>query len=90
MDRPLTYREVTVNLENGLHLGPSSQIARLAQSFAGDVSVRKSDRTADAKSTIELLPLGAAQGTPLILEACGPGADEVLNALARLFESNFQ
>jgi len=90
MDSPVSTREVTVNLENGLHLGPSSQIARLAQTFASDVLIRKADRAVDAKSMMDLITLVAEQGTLLTLEARGADAVQAVESLAKLFESNFK
>ena len=81
---------VTVNLKDGLHLRPQSQITRLAQKFDCEVHIRKDDRTVDAKSMFDLMTLEAACGTTLYLEASGEGAVEAVRQLARLFESNFQ
>lgn len=86
---PTCTREVTVTLENGLHLGPSSQIVQLAQRFSAELSIRKGDRVVDGKSMLDLLTLAAEHGTVLVLEARGTDAAEALEALAALFERNF-
>ena len=52
--------------------------------------IRKADREVDAKSMIDLLTLVAEHGTTLTLKADGDGAIEAIEALARLFESNFK
>ncbi|HLJ10749.1 MAG TPA: HPr family phosphocarrier protein [Planctomycetaceae bacterium] len=82
-------REVVVRLENGLHLGPCSQIVQLAQKFNCDLSIRKGDRTVDGKSMLDLLTLAAEQSTVLALEARGADAAEALEAIAALFDRNF-
>jgi len=86
---PTCTREVVVKLENGLHLGPSSQIVQLAQKFGSDLSIRKGDRTVDGKSMLDLLTLAAEHGTVLVLEARGVDASQTVEAVAALFERNF-
>ncbi len=86
---PTCTREVVVKLENGLHLGPSSQIVQLAQKFNSELSIRKGDRTVDGKSMLDLLTLAAEHGTVLKLEAHGTDAAAALEAISALFERNF-
>jgi phosphotransferase system HPr (HPr) family protein len=86
---PTCTREVVVKLENGLHLGPSSQIVQLAQKFNSELSIRKGDRTVDGKSMLDLLTLAAEHGTVLELEARGADAAAALDAIGALFERNF-
>jgi phosphocarrier protein HPr len=86
---PTCTRDVVVNLENGLHLGPSSQIVQLAQKFSCELVIRKGDRAVDGKSMLDLLTLAAEQGTALRLEASGNDADAAVAAIAALFERNF-
>ena len=86
---PWCSREVTVNLENGLHLGPSSQIVQTAQKFGCELQIHKGDRQVDGTSMLELLTLAAERGTLLVLETRGPRAQEALEALVDLFDKNF-
>ncbi|MBS0260682.1 MAG: HPr family phosphocarrier protein [Planctomycetes bacterium] len=82
-------RDVTVNLDNGLHLGPSSQIVRVAQKFSSQLAIRKGDRVVDGKSMLDLLTLAAEHGAMLRLEASGTDAAAAVDAIAQLFERNF-
>lgn len=86
---PTCTREVVVKLENGLHLGPSSQIVQLAQRFTSELLIRKGDRTVDGKSMLDLLTLAAEHGSVLVLEARGVDAAEALQAIAAMFDRNF-
>lgn len=86
---PTCTRDVVVKLENGLHLGPSSQIVQLAQKFKCDLFIRKGDRTVDGKSMLDLLTLAAEHGAVLQLSSRGDDAPEALEAIAALFERNF-
>ena len=78
-----------VKLENGLHLGPSSQIVQMAQKFNSELLIRKGDRTVDGKSMLDLLTLAAEHGTVLELETRGADAAAALEAISALFERNF-
>lgn len=82
-------RDVVVNLESGLHLGPCAQIVQAAQRFGCQLQIRKGDRAVNAKSMLDLLTLVAEHGTVLTLEADGDGADEAIAAVVVLFERNF-
>jgi phosphotransferase system HPr (HPr) family protein len=86
---PTCTRDVIVKLDNGLHLGPSSQIVRLAQKFSSQLAIRKGDRVVDGKSMLDLLTLAAEHGATLQLETSGVDAVEAIEAIARLFEKNF-
>jgi len=86
---PTCTREVVVKLENGLHLGPSSQIVQLAQRFSCEFMIRKGERTVDGKSMLDLLTLAAENGAVLVLEARGDDAADALQAIAGLFDRNF-
>ncbi|MFO1095372.1 MAG: HPr family phosphocarrier protein [Planctomycetaceae bacterium] len=82
-------RTVTVTLENGLHMVPASTIARAARDFRGHLVLRHDHITADAHSVLDLLQLKAEYGVVLEIEADGDGAADVVNAIERLFISNF-
>ncbi len=82
-------RDVVVALENGLHMSPSAQIVQTAQRFDCDVRIHKGDKTVDGKSMLDILTLAAQHGTTLTLEASGEGAQEAVDALEKLFVTNF-
>jgi phosphotransferase system HPr (HPr) family protein len=82
-------RTVTVNLKDGLHLRPISQIVETVRRFGTPVRISKGELSADAGNVLDLIPLKIEFGTILILEASGDNAAETLDALVALFESNF-
>ena len=86
---PTCTREVVVQLPNGLHLGPSSQVVRTALRFNCEVKIRKGERTIDAKSMLDLMTLAAEFGAGLVIEATGPDSVAAVDALSALFEKNF-
>ncbi len=90
MDRnPVVTRKVTVNLKDGLHLHPISQIVQVARQYACEIRICKDDRSADARSPLDILTLGVEFGSVLRLEASGDQAADAVAALESLFQNNF-
>ena len=83
-------QQVTVGLENGLHMVPCSRIAEAANRFEASVQIVKGDVSVNAKTILDLLTLNAEKGATLVLEAAGNDAESAVAALVRLFESNFE
>ncbi|MGC1275560.1 MAG: HPr family phosphocarrier protein [Planctomycetaceae bacterium] len=88
-DVPIRRATVTVRLPDGLHLRPLTQLARLAQSFSSTTTLRKGAQIVDAKRPLDLMTLAAACGEQLELEARGDDADDAVEAIVSLFESDF-
>lgn len=87
---PIERRKVIVTLKHGLHVRPMSLIAQTAGKFSGTISIRREDGYAvNAKSMFDLLTLKAETNMPLMLEAQGEGACELLDLLESLFASKF-
>ncbi len=82
-------RNVVVENEAGLHARPSDLIARTALRFQSRITLARGPERVDARSILGILTLGAAQGTPLVIEAEGPDAEAALTALVQLFDSHF-
>lgn len=76
---------VTAPVPHGMHARPASALVEVAKRFASDITVRCGDRTANAKSMMTLLRLGAGGGAPLGIAASGPDAREALEAIAAAF-----
>lgn len=82
-------RRVVVSRPAGLHARPCLAVSTTASRFKSKVEIRHGNQKADAASVLELLSLGAGQGTELTLHAKGADAEEVLDELVRLFADNF-
>jgi phosphotransferase system HPr (HPr) family protein len=82
-------RVVMVANPQGLHARPANLIVKLLSQFQAKIEIIKDNERVDGKSILDLLTLGAPQGTNLIVEADGPDANSALEALAMLFASNF-
>jgi phosphotransferase system HPr (HPr) family protein len=78
----VTHRTVVVTNPAGLHARPSAAIAQTVRRFKSKVRIRNRKEEVDAGNILEILTLGAAQGTALEITAKGPDADQVLEAIA--------
>src|SRR6516164_337256 len=74
-------RQVTITNPQGFHMRPATAFAQLAGKFQSSVTVCKGDQRINGKSPLELMFLGADQGTELVLEASGADAQAALDAL---------
>lgn len=74
----------------GIHARPASMIVQTAIKFKSQVSIIKEGTTADAKSIMNVLMLGAECGTTVTVRANGPDEQEAVKAVALLFEQKFK
>ena len=77
-------RKVALLHKTGLHMRPAGRIMETALKFKSDVQLKWADRSANAKSILEMLSLAAPPGAELVLEASGSDADQALDALEAL------
>jgi phosphotransferase system HPr (HPr) family protein len=82
-------RQITVMNPQGFHARPAHLFVKLATSFPCHVEIVKGNEVINGKSILDLLTLGAGNGTTLTLRASGPDADAAVEALARLVEGGF-
>lgn len=80
---------LTVHHQVGLHARPAALFVRTAKQFRSTIRATHSDREANAKSILSVLTLGAEQGAVVTICAEGEDADQALEALADLVNSNF-
>lgn len=70
--------------EEGLHARPAAQFVKAAKAYKSDIRVIKGDTVANAKSSLNLMTLGATQGDKLIIRAEGEDEEAAADALAEL------
>jgi len=75
--------EATVLMPDGvaLHARPAGLFVRTAGSFRSEITVSSGGRSANAKSILSVMALGARGGTALELRAEGEDAERALTAL---------
>lgn len=67
-----------------LHARPAGVLIRAAAKFASRVTLTSGDRSADAKSILQVLALGATGGSELAVTTSGSDASDALEAIADL------
>lgn len=82
-------RNVVILNPAGLHARPSLAVVQAVRASKSKVQVRTARQTVDAGDILQLLGLGATQGTELALSATGPDAEDVLDKLVDLFADRF-
>ena len=75
---------VTLPQNVALHARPAGAFVREAARAAADVRVEANGRSANAKSILDVLALGATGGTELVISASGADAAAAVERLAEL------
>src|SRR6516225_542808 len=81
--------ELDITNKRGLHARASAKFVKCVERFEAEVTVSRLGETVGGRSIMGLLTLAASQGTSIMVEARGPQAREVLEALALLIEARF-
>ncbi|MGA1600264.1 MAG: HPr family phosphocarrier protein [bacterium] len=82
-------RETTIINRLGLHARAAAEVVRLANRFSSSITLFGNGLQANAKTVMELLMLGAPQGTDIRVETEGPDESEALEAVVALIENRF-
>jgi len=82
-------RMVTVINPQGFHARPAHEFVKLAGQFKSEVKIVKGNEQINGKSILDLLTLGAGNGTTLSLQATGDDAEAAVAALVQLVENGF-
>ena len=78
--------------KKGLHARASAKFVQTVEKFDADVRVKRcgdNNESVGGTSIMGLMMLAAAPGTSISVEATGPQAAEVVDALATLIETRF-
>ncbi len=81
-------RTVTIRSKSGLHARPAAIFVQKAKGFQSQITLTKNEKTANAKSILSVLTLGAAQGDQVVLKVNGDDAEIAIGELASLLEED--
>ncbi|MFO7892903.1 MAG: HPr family phosphocarrier protein [Longimicrobiales bacterium] len=73
----------------GLHARPAAEFVKTAHTFDADVWVKKADLEVNGKSIMGMMMLAAEQGTEIVIRAAGEDADDAVDALSALVDTQF-
>lgn len=83
-------RTLQITNLRGLHARASRKLAEIALSYDDtEIFVRREDEEADARSLMDLMMLGAGQGSEIEVRADGPQAEAALDAIEALVVDKF-
>ena len=83
--------DFVVTNRTGIHTRVALMIFKTMQGFSSSASItnKNTGQTADCRSVLDLLSLGAACGDTVALSVTGPDAETLQQELLTLFERNF-
>jgi phosphocarrier protein HPr len=82
-------RKLAICNRKGLHARASAKFVQTVEKFDADVRVMRGGETVGGTSIMGLMMLAAAPGTCITVEATGPEAAGVVDALTALIDSRF-
>lgn len=82
--------KLKITIPDGLHARPAAIFVKVASRYSSELEIQTSDKTANGKSIIGIMSLGAFYGEEITLIADGPDERELLDDMNKLFENNFQ
>ncbi len=79
-----TVRSDAILIPNptGLHARPAATLVALAKKFDSEVTLRRGDDTANAKSIMSIMSLSAERGDKVFVSAHGPDAEQAVSEVA--------
>lgn len=89
-DEATIRKEVELAYRNGLHLTPIQMLVKQSNGFKSDVRVLFNGKTANAKSAMDLLLLGATFGSTMTIEATGCDAVLAAEAAAQVLSTEHE
>jgi phosphocarrier protein HPr len=89
MTQPTARRTVVVGDPMGLHIRTAAAIAKLVRGGRSQVSIARGGHRVDGGELWELMTLLAPAGEKLEIEAVGPDAADVLQAIEPLLAGDF-
>ena len=72
----------------GLHARPAGLLVKKAWEYQSKISLMKDNRTADAKSMLSIMALGAKTENELLIRIEGQDEEVAMTELEQFFEAN--
>lgn len=86
----MIQRVLVVTAENGLHAQASAKVVQILSQYESKISFVLGSREVNAKSIMGVMLLAAGPGKQITARADGIDAEQALDALEKLFESQFK
>lgn len=85
----MIQRSLLIINKLGLHTRAASKLASLASRYEAEVTLIRDNKRASGKSILDIMTLGASQGTELSLVVTGPDEEEACQAVTKLVVERF-
>lgn len=82
-------KKLEIQNKLGLHARAAALFVQTVNKFSSQVTVTSDGQRADGRSIMDMLTLGAAQGSKIQVEVTGEDADKALRAIEKLLDSRF-
>jgi phosphocarrier protein len=82
-------RKLEIQNKLGLHARAAALFVQTVNRFSCQVTVSNDGMTADGRSIMGMLTLGATQGSKIQVEASGEDAEKALHAIEKLLDNRF-
>ena len=82
-------RKIRIINKLGLHVRPAARLSEIANRYKSQITILQDNKKINAKSIIELLTLGASEGTLLTFQADGQDATAALDEIEKLIMAKF-
>lgn len=86
----MVQETVTIRNRAGIHARPASMIVQTAQLYSSSIFLEKEDIKVNAKSIMNILTLGAAYKTELVISGEGDDEQDAVSAIKALFDNKFE
>ncbi len=85
----MVERKIEVVNKLGLHARPAAMLVTTAGRFKSEISLKKGELEANAKSILSVMMLAAEVGSFVTIKAQGEDEQQATQAIAQLFEQKF-
>jgi len=82
-------QEFVIQNKVGLHARPAAALVQTANKFDSNITIGKDGKTASAKSILEVLTLGAEEGSVISIEIEGSDEQQAMKAVEALVNNKF-
>jgi phosphocarrier protein HPr len=86
---PRVTKRLEIQNKLGLHARAAALFVKTVNKFSSQVSVSNDGQTADGRSIMGILTLGATRGSKIQVEAIGEDAEKALRAIEKLLDNRF-
>ncbi len=86
---PRVTKKLEIRNKLGLHARAAALFVQTVNRFSSQVIVSNDGTTANGRSIMDMLMLGATQGSRIQVEIIGEDAEKALRAIEKLLENRF-